>query len=75
MKAVSERLFDTRLYAADAIEEAMDAFAGLARFSLVARDTDLCVTITAREHVPHDVETLASEFANFALAETIHRNR
>jgi len=65
--------FHRSLYAPEAIEEAVRAFADLATLKVLANPEDTLVVI---EHVHESVrDVIADELANFALSETVARSR
>jgi hypothetical protein len=65
--------FHRSLYAPEAVEEAVRAFADLATLEILRNAEDTLVVI---QHAHPSVSgVLADELANFALAETVARSR
>lgn len=65
--------FHRSLYAPEAIEEAVRAFADLAKLTIVHNPEDTLVLIEQAQ--PSVIGVIADELANFALAETVARSR
>jgi hypothetical protein len=65
--------FHRSLYAPEAVEEAVRAFADLATLTVMTHPEDVLVVI---EHAHASVSNvIADELANFALSETVARSR
>jgi len=65
--------FHRSLYATEAIDEAVRAFADLATLKVLSNAEDVIVVI---EHAHESVrDVIADELANFALSETVARTR
>ncbi len=65
--------FHRSLYAPEAVEEAVRAFADLAKVNVLKNAEDTLVVI---EHAHPSVSAIiADELANFALSETVARSR
>lgn len=65
--------FHRSLYAPEAIDEAVRAFADLASFRVLHNPEDTLVFIESAK--PSIAAVLADELANFALSETVARSR
>ncbi|MEZ4265637.1 MAG: HxsD-like protein [Myxococcota bacterium] len=74
MSAAAARTFPKKLYKLAAIQDAMEAYADFATLALERSDEEWIVTFDGADE-EFGAETLASEFANYALAETIQRVR
>ncbi|MCB9729149.1 MAG: hypothetical protein H6744_19115 [Deltaproteobacteria bacterium] len=74
MSAAATRVFHKKLYKLAAIQEAMEAYADFATLSLERGDEAWTVAFEGADE-EFGAETLASEFANYVLAETIQRVR
>lgn len=71
--APQEVRFHRSLYAAEAVDDAVRAFADLAKLSVRANAEDILVTIESpNASIAH---VIADELANFALSETVARSR
>ncbi len=74
MGAASARQFDKKLYAREALDEAVTAFDDFATMA-VDRAGDAWTVEFSEIDPDFEAEELASEFANFVLAGTIQRKR
>lgn len=71
--AGEEIRFHRSIYAREAVQEAVKAFADLATIRLVENPEDFLVHI--EQPRPNVAAILADELANYALAETVARTR
>jgi hypothetical protein len=67
----TELRFSREIYRGEALDEAVKAFAGFARFELSERDECWVVDITPKS--PELARRLIGEFSNYALGLTIQR--
>ena len=74
-EASASRPFDKRLYVKAALDEAIEAFADFATLSVATQEQRWLLTVTTGDDADYPAELLASEIANFALAQTISRKR
>lgn len=74
MAAAAARTFHKKLYKLAAIQEAMEVYADFATLALERDDEAWTVTFDGADE-EFGADTLASEFANYVLAETIQRVR
>jgi hypothetical protein len=65
--------FARDLYSAEAVAEAVQAYAGLARFEVLQGGADVVVEI--REPDPDVADVLVDEFCNHVLNQTVARRR
>lgn len=65
--------FHRSLYALEAIDEAVKAFADLAKIEVVRNADDVLVVIDAAH--ASVIGVIADELANYALSETVARSR
>ena len=73
MSALS-RTFPKSLYVLPAVNEAIQVYEGLATMTL-ERSDDAWTVIFTETDADFEPEVIASEFANYVLAETINRRR
>lgn len=72
--ADSSRRFDKKLYKLAALEEALTVYGDFATMEL-DRSGDAWTVTFADVDADFGAETIASEFANYVLAETVQRSR
>lgn len=72
--SATERSFHATLYVEGAIEDAVAAYDGFATMTVETSDDAWTVRFEAVDE-DFDPEVLASEFANYVLAQTIERKR
>jgi len=70
--STTSRTFDKTIYALAAIKDGMEAYQGLSKLELNTGDGGWTVTF-ADVDTDFRPEELASEFANYVLAQTIER--
>jgi len=75
----AERVFDAALYDREALDDALAAFDDFAAVEASTEHSDglerWVVTVTTSDGSDYPAELLASELANYALAQTINRRR
>ena len=74
MAAAAQRVFPVGLYSEAGVEDAVEAFAELAKIEVTKDDAGWTLVLTDVDE-DFEPEELASELANYVLASTIDRRR
>jgi hypothetical protein len=69
------RTFHKTLYTHSALKDAMDAYSGLAEISIEQAEDEAWTVTFTKVDADFTSEQMASEFANYVLAETINGRR
>ena len=73
--SVSQRTFHKALYTHSALKDGMDAYSGLAEIGLEQAEGEAWTVTFSKVDEDFTPEQVASEFANYVLAETINGRR